>query len=488
MIEPSETNPHGSTDGPSSPPPPPPSGAGPADPTVPLGGSTPSESDPTVRMAPTDAPSEEGGGPSALRGVVTAAGTGAPVDGAEVEVVGPDGGIAGRATTVADGRFSVVQLPAGSYRLKVTRNGFLAGHLDQRHPGGRVHIELQPARITGTVTSADAVPGDQVIAEVTARDAEGHVRARTLTDTHGRFALDGLSGGRYEVAASSDGFFTARRQVDLGGQVHPLELELVPAELLGQVLADGSGEPILDAQAKLRSTDGTLVGQSVTDPAGRFLIPLADLPAAGSTTGATHHLEVTANGFEPATIDLTLTDGPVGELSVTLEATKRSPWLWVGVGAAVLALLALLVTLFSGDDTTVPELVGATIEEAADRLEAEELLLGEVTFTDADAEAEPGTVLSSDPEAGATAEVGDAVDLTAAEDVVADPTVEVPRVTGRQESDAVRLLDALRFDVVISRVASEEPAGIVVAQDPAPRTEVPVGDEIRIDISQRKSG
>jgi beta-lactam-binding protein with PASTA domain len=79
-----------------------------------------------------------------------------------------------------------------------------------------------------------------------------------------------------------------------------------------------------------------------------------------------------------------------------------------------------LFALFSTDETVVPGLVGVTIEEAADLLEAEVLVLDEVTFTDTDPEAGPGTVVSSAPE-------------------------------------------------------SEEPAGVVIAQDPSPRTEVPVG-------------
>jgi hypothetical protein len=428
-------------------------------------------------------PRGSGDGPSTLRGVVTAAATGMPVEGAEVEVAGPGGAVVGRATTIADGRFSVGQLPADNYRLTVRRAGFPAAQLGHDHPGGRVHVELRAARITGTVTPADGAPGEGVVAEVAARDADGRVRARAVTDAGGSFSLDGLDAGRYVVAATSDGYFTTRREVDLGRPVPPMALELVPAELLGRVLAAGSAEPVLDAKARLRSVDGTLVGQSVTDPGGRFVIPLSDA-AAGPGDDTTHHLEVTADGFEPATLRLALSDEPTTEFSVTLEETRRSPWLWAALAAGTLLLVALLFALFQGDDGTVPDLVGASIEEAADQLEAEELVLGEVTFTEAAPEVVPGTVLDQDPQAGATVQAGDAVDLTAAADPVEDPTVEVPRVTGRQESDALRLLDALQFDVVISRVVSEEAAGIVVAQDPAPRTELALGGEVRIDISE----
>ena len=483
---PTAPDPSGPSSGDSSPPPP--AGDGPADPTVPLGGQGPSPVDPTVRIDPVTgpagaAPSGSDDGPAPLRGVVTVAATGAPVEGADVQVAGPDGTVVGRATTVADGRFSVSQLPAGSYGITVRGGGHLVTRLDHDHPGGRVQVELRPARISGTVRPADAGPGDRVVAEVTARDAEGRVRARTTTDADGHFTLDGLDEGRYEVAATSDGYFTTRHRVDLSGPVRPLALELVPAELLGRVLAASSGEPVLDAQAKLRSIDGTLVGQSVTDPAGRFVIPLAAHTAAGAKDGATHTLEVTADGFEPTTARLALTDEATSEFSVTLEDAKRSPWFWAGLAAAALLLLALLFVLLSGEDTTVPDVVGASIEAAADQLEAEELVLGDVAYIEAP-EVEPGTVLEQYPEAGATAQVGDAVDLTAAADPVEDPTVEVPRVTGRQESDAVRLLDALQFDVVIERVPSDEAAGIVVAQEPARGTELPVGGEVRIDISE----
>ncbi|MFP4235037.1 MAG: PASTA domain-containing protein, partial [Nitriliruptoraceae bacterium] len=338
-----------------------------------------------------------------------------------------------------------------------------------------------PQHLRGVVREPDqdvAIEG----ATVVVTDQLDQVVGRATSVADGRFTVAALPPGRYRLTVFADGWFRSTVLHEHPGAA--VEVVLAPAELTGAVLTEQVREPLLDAKVRLRTPDGHLVGQAETDPQGRFVIPLTGLADPDSPPEVTHRLEVEADGHDPATLDLTLTDRPLDPVTVTLAPTRSSVWRWVVGGVLGLVALVVLASLLVGDgELTVPDLLGSTLEEAADELEAAELELGAVSLTPATGDQEPGTVVATAPEAGTPAEVGDRVDLTLA-DVAEEASVEVPRVTGRQESDALRLLDALAFDVLVERVASDEDAGIVLTQDPAPRSEVPPGSTIVLEVSR----
>lgn len=149
------------------------------------------------------------------------------------------------------------------------------------------------------------------------------------------------------------------------------------------------------------------------------------------------------------------------------------------VVAAVLVLVglvALLIGLTSGggdDDTAaepttasvqVPDLAGQTQAAAEAAIGQAGLELGAVT-TAASADVAEGSVISSDPAAGATVDEGTAVALV----VSAGPdTVPIPNVVGLPEAEARGNLENAGFTRINTRQeASTEPAGQVVAVDPA---------------------
>ncbi|SDG86131.1 Stk1 family PASTA domain-containing Ser/Thr kinase [Klenkia brasiliensis] len=147
----------------------------------------------------------------------------------------------------------------------------------------------------------------------------------------------------------------------------------------------------------------------------------------------------------------------------------------VVAGVLVLAgLVVLLVALNSGggdatptEPTTasvqVPNLVGQTQAAATAALQQAGLTAGPVT-TAASADVAEGSVISSDPAAGATVDEGTAVALV----VSAGPdTVAIPNVVGLTEDEARSNLENAGFTRVNSRQeASTEPAGQVVAVEP----------------------
>ena len=62
--------------------------------------------------------------------------------------------------------------------------------------------------------------------------------------------------------------------------------------------------------------------------------------------------------------------------------------------------------------------------------------------------------------------------------------VPVPRVTGLTEAAATARLDSLGFDVSVSRIQSSRPRGIVIAQEPRPRTRARRGSVVGINVSR----
>jgi hypothetical protein len=203
-------------------------------------------------------------GTSSLSGTITAADTGRPIRGANVNVnatigtppsSGPLAGNAigtlgrGRATvnttsafvsrqavTDGSGRFSIERLPAGSYNVSASRQQFLNTNYGQRKPGGQgtlvvvgesqnVNISLalmHGGSISGTVfgDAGDPQPQTQVSAwRIVMNNGVKQVQQnnQVQTDDRGMYRLFGLQPGDYFVAATpfnNDRFNTDRLQAD----------------------------------------------------------------------------------------------------------------------------------------------------------------------------------------------------------------------------------------------------------------------------------
>jgi hypothetical protein len=139
-----------------------------------------------------------------------------------------------------------------------------------------------------------------------------------------------------------------------------------------------------------------------------------------------HRVDVNATG-----------DASPAPQAVTLRQLPWIPW-WVPV--ALLTLIAIVIALLAlrGEQITVPEVRGETVEAAQQRLvEAgleEEPRVQEVTVAD---QAQIGRVLGQNPAAGEEIDSGDAVILQAG---VANQAVTVPDVRGRTRDEAQLIL------------------------------------------------
>ncbi len=160
--------------------------------------------------------------------------------------------------------------------------------------------------------------------------------------------------------------------------------------------------------------------------------------------------------------------GPPFDNRDGLERKKRTRRL---ILLLVLLLIALAVIAFFllrsvglfGGNVTVPNVVGGPSSVAIQTLKNDNLTVGTTTFrTSSQAR---GTVLSTNPQAGASVSKNSAVNL-----VVSDgpniPIVQVPSVTSEQLAPAIQKLTAANLTYKVKYVTSNQPVGTVISQNP----------------------
>jgi len=98
-------------------------------------------------------------------------------------------------------------------------------------------------------------------------EGDGRGVARSATDASGRYRLEGLASGAYQVtaAAPSGGSRSEAVTIDADATV---DFDLPIGRLSGVVIEEGTGQPLADARGRV---DGVR-GRTLTDGAGRFVI------------------------------------------------------------------------------------------------------------------------------------------------------------------------------------------------------------------------
>jgi hypothetical protein len=165
-------------------------------------------------------------GTAILRGMVVAADNGSPIRRAQVRVASPEAREGRVATTDAQGRFEIRELPAGRYAMTASKGGFVSLQYGQRRPSeSGTPIELADGQTLDRITIAlprGSVLGGRITDEFGEPVANASVaawryayvagarrmtpapggNARDTTDDQGQYRLFGLPPGDYYISAT----------------------------------------------------------------------------------------------------------------------------------------------------------------------------------------------------------------------------------------------------------------------------------------------
>jgi hypothetical protein len=211
---------------------------------------------------------------ASVEGVVVNSVTGVPVPRAHVAVQGQVEGKPERfgTTTGADGRFSITDIPAGSYSTSAERVGFVSqfGSRDRitlRGGDTRSDIEIKlipTGSITGRVTDADGRPVEG--ANVTAQGARSGESG--TTDDKGEFRIGGLAPGRYRVRAGHGDIYVGPPEIRTDGTV---DVHYASTYYPGAVSKEQAGKVEVRAGAESTGVDIRLLAVPFVRVSGKVI-------------------------------------------------------------------------------------------------------------------------------------------------------------------------------------------------------------------------
>ncbi|WP_288812632.1 Stk1 family PASTA domain-containing Ser/Thr kinase [uncultured Corynebacterium sp.] len=150
-------------------------------------------------------------------------------------------------------------------------------------------------------------------------------------------------------------------------------------------------------------------------------------------------------------------------------------------GSSVPSGTRVSLVLSSGKEITdVPDLTGMTTAEARGALEQAGLSLNSSVKEEPSDDAPSGSVITQSPAQGSQVSKGTKVSITVS---TGPENIRVPIVTGQQEADARSNLESSGFTVIVQRVDSTEPEGLVISSSNEGE-QLPKGSEITLQVSQ----
>ncbi|QHE62502.1 hypothetical protein FHE72_16855 [Rossellomorea vietnamensis] len=226
--------------------------------------------------------------------------------------------------TDSSGNYLITGLEPREYRVVFSAEGYTSEVFRIFLTNGEtrtldVELGRQPATLTGTVT--DAGTGTPILgaAVVTVISGSGIVVASTLTDQEGRYILTGLPAGDYNVIFSAEGYVSQTIPITLSpgeSAVLNAALESNPATITGNVRDAGTLAAIDNALIQAFTTDGRLLGVTLTDMDGNYT--LSGLP------GGEVVIVVRARGYQSQFQTVTLIRGTTRTLDFLLEDNPAS--------------------------------------------------------------------------------------------------------------------------------------------------------------------
>jgi hypothetical protein len=255
----------------------------------------------------------------------------------------------GRGTTDENGRYAISGLDDGDYVVRASAFGTIGGGAPHEEPvtisgDTTLDIDLPTLSITGTVMesgSNDPVAGASVSAD-SGTAANRAAIPRSTTDSSGRFTLDGLGSGDFQVSVAKTGWQARSEPVTLGDGNADVTVAMTRAEGITIHANDGTtGIPIGSIQALFFGGAGGVAfdGSVALDSTGRGEIPQLPAGSYAAYFFARGYAPQAAGTLAIPTAPLTLAFTSGGELDIrTDDAHVGAPAsLFAGSGVPYLA-------------------------------------------------------------------------------------------------------------------------------------------------------
>jgi hypothetical protein len=267
---------------------------------------------------------------ASIKGVVTAVDTGAPIRGAEVRL-SSRGSYSRLATTDGEGIFNLRDLPAGEYRVTVSRTGFISLTFGQRRPfEPPTPIDLSEGETFTAnlaLTRGGAIHGRVIdrfgellagtrVQVLRSRMVRGQRRLQSMgpgdqTDDTGAYRVYGLPPGDYYVTASTGPADSVRRDPPIYYPGTPSFIEAQPVSLAAgsEASADFQIQPFRNAR----------VSGMVFNASGAPVQAMVQLASEIVGTGPTFE-----NAGDPRAFMIVADSGPDGRF--TIENVPPGPY------------------------------------------------------------------------------------------------------------------------------------------------------------------
>jgi len=186
-------------------------------------------------------------------------------------------------------------------------------------------------------------------------------------------------------------------------------------------------------------------------------------------------------GPAPAPPDASLNQRPGRSPIKMIVAAVTAVWI-------VIALVVIALSLPGGDKSQVPNLAGASQNDAGTRLRAAGLKVGEVAYEESTTAA-PDTILRTEPAANRKVKPGTRVKiwLAKAPGTTGGETFALPDMANKSSDDAINGLTAagLTPGEVTYEPSSSVGEGLVIRTEPAANTQVPKGTVVKIVVATK---
>jgi eukaryotic-like serine/threonine-protein kinase len=182
---------------------------------------------------------------------------------------------------------------------------------------------------------------------------------------------------------------------------------------------------------------------------------------------------------DPTFVQETVEPVPQRRVVVDEAPPPRNLWPWLLALLFAVAAIVFFILWWTNraDTNSVPNLTGMQEQQARTEADASGFDVKVVRRSGAGT---PGTVLDQGPEAGVELQAGAQMLIV----VSSNAQASVPNVTGMKVDAAKQALTAQKLTPQVQQVDSNQPAGLVLSQDPVAGTKVASGTQVRLAVSK----